>query len=93
MAITAKEQLEAYLNESICDDGDPEAKAEFALAAMNLFGDFIFQDAIVDDTSMTTITIPTEEFKNTLKTFVKAEGLMPEIRALREKSNIPDAAK
>lgn len=89
---TAKKQLEAYLNESICDDGDHEAKAKFALAAMDFFE--IFSDGVMssmqnedgEDTVDSNITL--DLYTETLKTFNDAE-----IRALREKSNIPDAAK
>lgn len=90
MAITARQQLEAYLSET-SDIGDRfgEKAAEFALLAMNFFSEYIAQDSLdagCDDDGMPMMAaaaFPTEDFQEVLKAFDYAEGGSEDLRSLR----------
>ncbi len=90
MAITAREQLAAYLVKT-AQPGDHfgEAAAEFALASMSFFSEHIAQNAMSagEDDDGTPITaadvFPTEAFDEVFEAYVAAEGNREDIRNLR----------
>ena len=86
--MTSKEKLDAYLNTNVCKDGNTEDKAAFALAAMDLFADFMskqgrpIMNKDKDKFILVKVSIPSTEFFDTLKSFNKAENRITETQTM-----------